>query len=84
MTVSDNTIEAEELGSFFEILGRICARADKKSAPNVLKNPCRALEITSNIATAAATKSPKAALSSLPEVINFYHTGKRIYLGKFV
>ena len=34
------------------------------------------MEITSNIATAAATKIPKAALSSLTEVINFYHTGK--------
>ena len=42
------------------------------------------MEITSNIATAAATKSPKAALSILPEVINFYHTGKGSYLGKFV
>ena len=43
-----------------------------------------ALKITSNIARPAATKNPKAALSSLPEVINFYHTGKRLYLGKFV
>ena len=42
------------------------------------------MEITSIITTAAATKSPKAALSSLPEVINFYHTGKGSYLGKFV
>ena len=39
------------------------------------------MEVTSNIATADATKNPKAALSSLPEV-NFYHTGKRLYLDK--
>ena len=84
MTVSDNTIKAEGLGSFFKNLGKISAKAGKKLATNVLKNPGRALEITSNIATAAATKSPKAALSSLPEVINFYHTGKGLYLGKFV
>ena len=51
---------------------------------NVLKNPGKALEIGANIATAAATKSPEAALSTLPEVINFYHTGKGSYLGKFV
>ena len=76
MIVSDNTIQAERLGSFFKNLGRISAKAGKKLATNVLKNPGRALEITSNIATAAATKNPKAALSSLPEVINFYHTGK--------
>ena len=84
MTVSDNTIKAEGLGSFIKNLGKISAKAGKKLATNVLKNPGRALEITSNIATAAATKSPKAALSTLSEVINFYHTGKGLYLGKFV
>ena len=84
MTVSDNTIKAEGLGSFFKNLGKVSAKAGKKLATNVLKNPGRALEIGANIATAAATKSPKAALSTLPEVINFYHTGKGIYLGKFV
>ena len=83
MIVSDNTIQAEGLGSFFN-LGKISAKAGRKLATNVLKIPGRALEITSNIATAAATKSPKAALSTLPEVINFYHTGKGLYLGKFI
>ena len=84
MIVSDNTIKAEGLGSFFKNLGKISSKAGKKLATNVLKNPGRALEIGANIATAAATKSPKAALSTLPEVINFYHTGKGLYLGKFV
>ena len=83
MIVSDNTIQAEGLGSFFKKLGKISAKAGKNSATNVLKNPGKSLEITSNFATAAATKSPKAALSTLPEVINFYHTGKGLYLGKF-
>ena len=76
MIVSDNTIKAEGLGSFFKNLGKISSKAGKKLATNVLKNPGRALEIGANIATAAATKSPKAALSTLPKVINFYHTGK--------
>ena len=84
MIVSDNTIKAEGPGSFFKNLGKISSKAGKKLATNVLKNPGRALEIGANIATAAATKSPKAALSTLPEVINFYHTGKGLYLGKFV
>ena len=84
MIVSNNTIQADGLGSFFKNLGRISAKAGKNLPTNVIKNSGRALEITSNIATAAATKSPKAALSSLPEVINFYHTGKSLYLGKFV
>ena len=84
MIVSDNTIQAEGLGDFFKILEKISAKAGKKLAKNVLSNPGRALDLTAKIATAAATKSPKAALSTLPEVINFYHTGKGLYLGKFV
>ena len=84
MIVSDNTIKAESLGGFFKNLGKISSKAGKKLATNVLENPGRALEIGANIATAAATKSPRAALSTLPEVINFYHTGKGLYLGKFV
>ena len=84
MIVSDNTIKAEGLGDFFKNLGKISAKAGKKLAKNVLSNPGRALNLTAKIATAAATKSPKAALSTLPEVINFYHTGKGVYLGKFV
>ena len=84
MTVSDNTIKAEGLGSFFKNLGKISAKAGKKLAKDVISNPGRALDLTAKIATAAATKSPKAALSTLPEVINFYHTGKGLYLGKFV
>ena len=83
MTVSDNTIKAEGLGSFFKNLGKISTKAGKKLAKNVLSNPGRALDLTAKIATAAATKSPKAALSTLPEVINFYHTGKGLYLPRF-
>ena len=84
MIVSDNTIKAEGLGDFFKNLGKISAKAGKKIAKNVISNPGRALDLTAKIATAAATKSPRAALSTLPEVINFYHTGKGLYLGKFV
>ena len=84
MIVSDNTIQAEALDSFFKVFGKKSAKTGKKLTTIVLENPGRALEVTSNIATAAATKNPKAAFSSLLEVINFYHTGKGLYLGKFV
>ena len=84
MTVRDNTIKAEGLGSFFKSLGIIPAKAVKNLATDALKNPARFLEIGSNIATAAASRNPKASLSTLPEVINFYHTGKSFYLGIFV
>ena len=84
MIVSDNTKKAEGLGVFFKNLGKFSAKAGKKLAKNVISNPGRALDLTAKIATAAATKSSKAALSTSPEVINFYHTGKGLYLGKFV
>ena len=84
MIVSDNVIQAEGLGDFFKNLGKLSARAGKKLATNVLKNLGRALEIGANMATAAASRNPKAALSALPEVINFYHKGKGVYLGKFI
>ena len=84
MIVSDYTIQAEGLGDFFKNLGKVSSKAAKKLAKNALKNPSRFLEIGANVATAAVSKNPKAALSALPEVINFYHTGKGLYLGKFV
>ena len=84
MTVSDNTIKAERLGSFFKNLGKTSAKAGKKSATNALKNPARFLEISANVATAAASRNPKAALSTLPEVFNFYDIGKGLYLGKIL
>ena len=36
------------------------------------------------IGSTAKSRNPKAALSSFPDVILFYHTGKRLYLGKSV
>ena len=68
----------------FTNLGRISAEAGKKIAANALKIPNINLEIVANIATAAASTDPKAALPELHEVINFYHTEKGLYLGKFV
>ena len=53
-------------------------------AKNVLSNPGRALDLTAKIATAAASRNSKQALSTLPELITFYNTGKGLYLGKFV
>ena len=53
-------------------------------AKNVLGNPGRALDLTPKIATAAASRNSKQALSTLPELITFYNTGKGLYLVKFV
>ena len=74
----------KDLLVFFKILGKISAKAGKKLETNALKNAARFLEIGANVATAATSRNPKAALSTLSEVINFYRTGKGLYLGKFV
>ena len=50
----------------------------------VLKNPSRALDISANIATAAASRSPKNVMKTLPELETFYKTGKGLYIGKLV
>ena len=83
MIVSDNVNQAEGLGDFFKNLGKKGLNVSKKMAKNVLKNPGRALEIGANVGTAFASRNPKAALTSLPEVINFYHNGKGLYLPRF-
>ena len=53
-------------------------------AKNVLSNTGRAFDLTAKIATAAASRNSKQDLSTLPELITFYNTGKGLYLGKFV
>ena len=84
MIVSDNVIEAQGRGNFFKNLGKKGLNVSKKMAKNVLKNPSRALDITANIVTAAASRNPKNVMSTLPELITFYNTGKGLYLRKFV
>ena len=62
VTVSNNTIEAEVLGDFFKISGIKVHNVSKKMAKIVHKNPSRALDITANIATAAAGRDPKKVM----------------------
>ena len=84
ITVCDNTKQVEGLGEFFKNVGKKGLNVPKRIAKIVLKNPGRALEIRANVGTAFASRSPKADLSRLPEDINFYHTGRGFYRGKFV
>ena len=83
MTVSDNTNQAKVLGDFFRNLGKGELNVSKKMAKRVLSNPTRTLEITANIVTALASRSPKNVMESLPELITFYNTCNGFYLGKF-
>ena len=84
MIDSDNVFQAEGLGDFFKNLGKKGLNVSKNMAKNVLSNPGRALDLTAKRATAAASRNSKQALSTLPELITFYNTGKGLYLGKFV
>ena len=53
-------------------------------ATNVFKEPGRGLEIGAHVATTAASRNPKNVLSTLAELVNFYHKGRGVYLGKFI
>ena len=79
MIVNDNTMEAERLGDFFEKLGKKGLYASKAMAKNVLSNPRPAPDLTAKIATAAVSKNFKQALSTLPDLITIYNTGKGLY-----
>ena len=82
--VSDDTRVVERLGSFFKTFGRISAKGGKKLATIVQNYPGRALENFRTLPPQLPPENPKAALSSLPEVMSFYHTGKGVYLSNFV
>ena len=83
MTVRGSTVIAEVLSDFFKKLVKKGLILSKRMAKNVLKKPRRALHVTANVSGAAASRNPTAALSTIPEVINFYHTGRKLYLVKF-
>ena len=80
LTVSDNTIQAGSLSDVFNNLGKSGFNPSNEMAKSVLKSPGWALAVGANVGSAFASRSPKAALSSLPEVINFFYTGEGLYL----
>ena len=84
MIASDNAIQAEGLGDFFKDLGKKGLNVSKKMSKNVISNPGRALDLTAKTTTVAASRNSKQALSTIPELITFYNTGKGLYLRKFV
>ena len=71
MIVNDNTVQAESRGEFFNNLAKFELMYQKNIAKNVLENPGRALENWANVGTTFASRSSKAALSWLPEMIDF-------------
>ena len=78
LIVSDQTFAAERLGYYFKHLRKASKHVGKK----ILNNPVRALEIATNIGTAAASKKPKLVAATAPEVIKFGHQVIALFLGK--
>ena len=68
-TVSNNTKKADGLGDFFKNLGKKGLNVSKKMAKNVVRNPSRAVDITADFATAAASRNPKNVMKLLPELL---------------
>ena len=54
-----------------------------KDSEKCFKNTGRALDVGLNVGTTFASRIPKAASLSLPEMTNFPQTGKELYLGSF-
>ena len=84
MILIDNIKQAEGLGGFFKNLGKKGLNVSKKMAKNASKKPSRALDITANFATAAASRNLKNVMSTPLDLLTFYNTGKGLNLGKFV
>ena len=84
MTVSDKAKVVEGLGDFFKKIAKKGLNPSQKMVKFLLKNPGSALGITANGASAVASRNTKAVLSTLPELINFYHAGKGLHLRKYV
>ena len=59
---------------FFKGVGKATVDFGKK----VANNPVRALEISSYIGSAAASRNPRAALSATPDLIKIATTGEGI------
>ena len=74
-TLPDKTIIAEGLSDFSRTLGRKLRGVSGNLPKNVWENPGQTLEIGAKVGTAFASRSPKAALSSILEVINFLSFG---------
>ena len=60
--------------NFLKSVGRATVNFGKK----VANNPVRALETSSKIGSAAASRNPRAALAATPDLIKFATTGEGI------
>ena len=62
----------------------VSAKTVEKLATNLMQTPARVLELGDKIGSATLKENPKAAPCTSPDVVNFFHTGKDLYLEKIV
>ena len=77
---NDKTNKTEGRSNIIWNLTDASAKLGKKFTTIVSKPPGRALENGAKNGNAAVSKQPEPAPSSLPDVTNFYRTGKRFSL----
>ena len=85
MAVIDDTFEADCLGHLLENIQKQSAEAFEKLATNTIKTTGGVfLEIGAKTGKEALSWNPKAALSTIADVINWYHTGESFCLETFL
>ena len=76
-------MEVEEVDDFCKSLGKKVLNASKKIAKFFYNNHRTASEIGANGSTAFKSRNPKAALSTLSELISCHHAGSGVRHGNF-
>ena len=64
---------------FFENTGTTSVKAGKSLATIVMKNHARALGIGTKIGNAAVSNNLYATVSTIPDLINFYHNRQELF-----
>ena len=71
MAVSDEAIKVEGLGHLLHSIAKVFAKAGKIIDTILIKKPGRVLEIGARSGSKAVSRSLKAALCSIPDVMKF-------------
>ena len=78
MTVNDEKVEAEGIGTFLDNVGNVSNEAGEKIVINVFKNPRRAMEKGRKLVVPQEAEFLKRFPSTRPDVVFFSHTCERL------
>ena len=60
-------------------VGKVSSASVENICTIMMKNPSRASDIGTTIGSAVVSRDTKAVLSTVPDLIGFYHAGKRFF-----